>query len=218
MNHNKTRLMTISGATLALVIASTASVAAFGPRDDDDRGHRAGKGRIGAEFKGRMERGMADRGAMRAKMGAGIRGAFDDFERRETTVQTADGTTTHRVEQGHVEDTADGSLAFTLGSGESVSVSVDDDTEIVAFSEQTVERGRWSRERLVPSEVELGEVEVGTEIVVWSDSEDGADFAAERIVVKPAVDEDVDADDATEADADATEDATATEDASATDA
>jgi hypothetical protein len=126
--------------------------------------------------------------------------------------------TTRRVEQGQAEDAADGSLAFTLGSGESVSVSVDDDTQIVALSEQTVERGLRSRERLVPSEIELSDIAVGTEIVVWSDSEDGADFAAERIVVKPALDGDVDADDTTEADADATEEASATEDATATDA
>ena len=51
---------------------------------------------------------------------------------------------------------------------------------------------------MAASEIEADEVVTGTEVLVWSDSEDGLDFVASRVVVQPA-DEEADAD-ATEAD------------------
>ena len=126
----------------------------------------------------------------------------DDFERREVTLQTADGTTVQRTEQGTVDSASDASLTFSLASGESVTVTIDDDTDAVAFSEQEVTSRRGlSRTRLAPAEVEIGDIEAGAEIVVWSDSEDGAEFVAQRIVIQPepAADdvEDMDAEEAT---------------------
>jgi hypothetical protein len=192
MQHNKTRLTAVSAATLALIVAGTATVAAH----PGDRGGRGGERGFGAG-KAQAERGfgagqgmMGDRGALRGALRGGLRGAAEDFQRRETTIQTADGTTTHRVEQGTVDSTADSGLEFSLASGEIVSVVLDADTQAVAFSGQTVENRRGiSRERMVPMEIEIGAIEAGSEVIVWSGSEDGGDFVADRIVVRPDVEE-----------------------------
>lgn len=186
MKKDKTRLLAVSGATLALVVGATAAVAAH---PGDDQGRRG----FGGGF-GQLERGMfRDRGALR-----GLGGGFGDFERREVTVQTADGMTSDRVEQGTVTAATDTSLEFTLGSGEAVTVVVDTDTQAIEFSEQTVEGRRgFTRERMVPAEIETSGIEAGTEVVVWSDSEDGADYIAQRVVVQPVASE---ADASTEAD------------------
>ncbi len=189
MQMNRNRLALVSGTTLALVIASTASVAAFGPRDDD-RGSGPGD-----RLEHRMDGmgGMGGPGAMRGQLrdglGAWMGGAPDDFERREVTLQTADGISSRRVEQGVVDAATDASLTFTLGSGEAVSVTLGDDTQVVAFSEQTIERRGWSRQRMVPTEVTPADIEMGAQVMVWSESEDGADFVAQRIVIQPAADE-----------------------------
>jgi hypothetical protein len=213
MRTNKTRLMAISGTTLALVVATTGAVSARpGDRFEDDG---ARKGRVGAELNQRFGEGRGDRGANRGGMfqrGA-IRGAQDDFERRETTIQTADGTTSHRVEQGTLDGASDTGLEFTLTSGETVTVTIDADTQAVAFSEESVENRRgFSHDRMVPTEVEVGDIPAGSEIVVWSGSEDGGDFVADRVVVQPDVEEATDVEAEAEAvDADAATVAPATD-------
>jgi len=185
MHNNTTRTTVVVGATMALVLAGTAAVAAH-PGDRDDRGMQRGKAGIGALQGGGMPgaRGLG-----------GMRGALEEFERREVTLQTADGTTTRRVEQGTVDSTAADALTFSLANGEAVTVAIDDDTEAVAFEEQemTTRRG-WSRTRMAPTEVETTDIEAGAEIVVWSDSEDGAEFVASRIAIQPAEAEEAEAD------------------------
>jgi hypothetical protein len=176
MHRNTTRTTAVIGATMALVLAGTAAVAAH-PGDRDDRGMQRGKAGIGAMGGGMMPgaRGLG-----------GMRGALEDFERREVTLQTADGVTIRRVEQGTVDSVAADSLTFSLASGEAVTVVVDDDTQAVAFEEQEVTTRRgWSRTRMAPTEVETADIEAGAEIVVWSDAEDGADFVASRIAIQP---------------------------------
>ncbi len=179
MHSHKTRLTAISGATLALVLAATASVAASGPRDDD---HGFGPGQRG------MERGMGEWG----QMGMGPRGSMggdpSGFERREVTLQTAAAVSVQRVENAVVDTVGDTSLDFSLGSGEAVSVTVDDTTQVMAYEESTVERGGWSRQRLMPTEITLADIAAGSSVVVWSDSEDGSAFVAQRIMVQPAAD------------------------------
>ena len=54
----------------------------------------------------------------------GMRGALDELERREVTLQTADGTTTQRLEQGTVDDAAADALAFSLASGEAAAAGL----------------------------------------------------------------------------------------------
>jgi hypothetical protein len=190
MNKHTTRATAIVGTTMALVIAGTAAVAAGGPRERDDiRGFggqsMAGKAGMGGMRGGPGMGGFGIGGDL--GMGGGLRGLDADVERTEHTVQTIDGTTTVRVEQGTLESAADTSLSFSLAGGEGVTVVVDEDTDVVAFEEQEVMGNRgWARTRLVPSEVEVDELEAGAEIIVWSSAEDEADFVASRVVVKPA--------------------------------
>jgi hypothetical protein len=206
MSKNTIRATVIVGTTMALVIAGTAAVAAAGPRDRDD-------------FRGFGDMQM---GGMRGDfgMGGGLRGLGSDVERTERTVQTADGTVSARVEQGVVDTAGDASLSFTLGSGEAVTVVIDEDTQVAAFEEEEVlGRRGWSRTRLAATEIEPIDIEAGAEVIVWSDSEDDADFVASRVVVKPA---DMDEADAEDADADDTDaaapEADTSEDAAAPDA
>ncbi len=197
MQTNKMRLTVIAGATLALVIAGTASVAASGPRDND-RGFGPGIGR-----------GMDEFGPMRLGPGGYMGADPAGFERREVTLQTADGITVDRVENGVVDAVADTSLGFSLGSGEAVTVSIDDSTQIVAVNEETVQRRGWNRQMMVPTEITAADIAVGANVIVWSTSEDGTQFLAERIVVEPATAA------TTDETAPATEDVPATTDAEA---
>jgi len=190
MQNRNTRILALASATLALVIASTAAVAAHGPRDDDGFGRGGGTGMLGWQ-------GDLEMPGLRSRLGLGIRGAIEDIERQETTIQTADGVTSYRVERGVADVVSDAGIDFTLASGEAVSVGIDDDTAVIAFEEQTVTRRGWSRARLAPMAVEPGDIEAGSEIIVWSSSEDGAAFLASRVVIQPALDatEDVEAGD-----------------------
>jgi len=180
MQNRNTRILALASATLALVIASTAAVAAHGPRDDDGFGRGGG---MGMGWQGDLEMP-----GLRSRLGLGIRGAIEDIERQETTIQTADGVTSYRVERGVADVVSDAGIDFTLASGETVSVGIDDDTAVIAFEEQTVTRRGWSRAHLAPTAVEPGDVGAGSEIIVWSSSEDGADFVASRVVIQPVQD------------------------------
>lgn len=202
MYKNSTRFTAVVGTTLALAIAGTAAVAAAGPRDREDARGFGGWGMAGM---GPMDDGPR-MGGMR--IGVGLRGLDADVERAQRTVQTVDGTTVTRVEQGVVEAADASSLSFTLASGEAVTVVIDDDTDAMAYEEQEVTSRRgWTRTRLAPTEVELTDIEAGAEVVVWSEAEDDAAFVASRIVIRP--------DEATDEDSAVTEDAEAAETADA---
>jgi hypothetical protein len=215
MQNRNTRLLAITGATLALVIASTAAVAAHGPRDDaPGHGRGGGMGMQGMQgWQGDMEMP-----GLRGGLGLGFGGALEDFERHETTIQTADGSTSYRVERGVVDVMSDAGLDFTLASGEAVSVGIDDETAVIAFEEQTVTMRGWSRERVAPDLVEPGDIEAGSEIIVWSSSEDGGAFLASRIVIQPTVDATEDADEGDVEDTGEAVDETDAEAAATTDA
>ena len=208
MSNRKIRLTTAVGATMALVMVGTAAVAAAGPRDDG-RGFGPGKAGMGEMRGGQGMRGIGP-----------MRGALEDFERRETTIQTEDGTSSFRVEQGLVESVSDASLDFTLGSGEAVTVVIDEDTEMVAFEETTVTRRGRNRERMAPTQIEATDLDAGAEIVVWSESEDGGEFVAERVVLRPITEEMTeDGSEVTDAEVEDSADADpATEEAATTDA
>lgn len=222
MNKHTTRATAVVGTTMALVIAGSAAVAAAGPRDrDDDRGFR------GQDFAGKADmggmRGGLGMGGMRGgpDMGGGLRGLDADFERTERSVQTADGTTTVRMEQGVVDTAVADSLSFSLASGEAVTVVIDEDTRVVTFEEQEVASRRGlTRTRMAATEVEAGDITAGAEVVVTSDAENDAEFVASRIVIKPAEVEDAEAEavDADEAVAETEAVAESTEDAATTDA
>jgi hypothetical protein len=236
MQTSRIRLIAISGATLALVIASTASVAAHPGGQDDQRGFgRASEGRMEhgksmqgrsqdggrAMFDKRAEMGAALGGAMRAEMGGAMadamrgfmrgdmadamrggmggamRGGFQDrmdqFVRTETTFEAEDGLVTKRVDHGTVDSASEAGLDYSLSTGETASVVTDEDTSVITVSEQTVEVGRrgFNRDRMVSEEIALTDIESGAEIAVWAESQEDGTFLAQRIVVHPAADADV---------------------------
>ena len=216
MKKNTTRATVVIGATMALVMAGTAVVsAAPGQRDDRRMPGGQGKAGIGAQMGGKMMPGA--RGGLRGGPG-GLRGLAEDVERSERTLQTADGVTVMRVEQGAVDSAAPDSLTFSLGSGESVTVVIDDDTQVVGYEETERTVRGWSRIVQAPTEIDAADIEAGVDVFVWSGSEDGEDFVASRIVVQPVDEAEAEADETEEAEADETGEETVTDDAAATDA
>lgn len=194
--NKTTRLTAIASTTMALALAGTAVVSAH-PGDRNDRGQgrwddEAGLGRGMTGLMGGMHGGMGRFGGM-----------LDDVERQELTLQTADGTSTYRMEQGVVESAAADSLTFTLGSGESVTVALDEETGVIGFEEQELTMRGWSRTRQVPTEIDAAAIEAGAEVVVWSDAMDGASFVASRVIVEPT-DQTADVDDTAAMDDDST--------------
>jgi hypothetical protein len=192
--------MAISGATLALVVAGTAVVTAN--HDSDQRGF--GRDRAGAQLQ---RGGGGFGGGMRGGFGPSMRGGFggmmDSFVRRETTVdQGEDGIVTRRVDNGIVASASDSGLDYTLQTGESATVTIDEDTQAYAFSERTESNEDQCRRcfrgpRLIPTEITVAAIEAGSDVVVWSESQDDGSFLAQRIVVRPTVDEATEAVDAT---------------------
>jgi hypothetical protein len=116
---------------MALVLAGTASVAAR-PGDGDDPFGFGGGGlreRIGL-------RGLA-------------RGMWDGLVRSETTYQTDEGgLVTQRIDNGILSVAAEDSVDYTLATGESATATVDEDTNVIAFTTESVDFGRgFHRER-----------------------------------------------------------------------
>ena len=233
MKTSRTRFAAISAATLALIIASTASVAARpgdrgGPFGDCDQGAMGdcgmsfgdgfGPGAMGEPGWGRMG-GLGQRGDLRGQVWGMLDGAADGFVRHEMTYQTEDALVIRRTDQGTVVSTADAVVEYTLATGEAASVSTDEDTQVVAFTTETVEVGRsgFTRERMVPQAITLADIAAGSEVVVWAQSQDEGTFLAERIVVRPAADAATDDSEVTEADtaADAEAEAEVVDDAAA---
>lgn len=178
MHTSRTRLMAISGTALAIVLASTAVVTANHGRDDA----RA------FGFGPRMEGPSRDRGEGRLRLrGMGLRGAPAGLVRSETTFQSGDGFVTQRVDNGTVSVASDGSLDYDLANGEVATVSVDDQTSVVGFTRQTIERRGWTRDRWAPQAVALADVTAGSEVTVWSRSQDDGSYLAQRIVVRPTI-------------------------------
>jgi hypothetical protein len=177
--------MAISAATMALIVAGSATVAAH-PRDRDDR-FGVGQGRIWAPG----QQGYDLRGEVWAGLGARLGMAFDGFVRRETTYQTDDGMVTQRVDSGTVSSVSEAAIGYSLANGEVASVGTDEDTQVISVSEQTVEVGRrgFSRQRLVPESIGLGDITAGSEVVVWAESGDDGTFLAQRIVIQPVTDD-----------------------------
>ena len=131
--------------------------------------------------------------------------AVDGFVREEMTFQTDSGLVTRRTDQGTVDSVGEASVEYTLATGETASVTTDDNTEILTASTETVELGNSgrTRDRLVPQAVALTDVAAGAQIVVWAEFQADGSFLAQRIVVRPADETTADGttDDATSGDA-----------------
>ena len=120
-----------------------------------------------------------------------LRGGWDGLVRTETTYQTdADGFVTRRIDNGTLSAATDTSLDYTLATDEAASVTIDEDTEVIAFTTESVDFGRgFQRERLMGESIAATEIPAGSQIVVWADSQEDGSFLAQRIVVQPAEDE-----------------------------
>jgi hypothetical protein len=194
MQTSRTRLIAVAATTLTLVASAGAAVAAN--HDDDDELFGFGGERLRPleqrfrPFEQRLDRRSDARLGVRGL----VAGAFDGLVRSETTFQTDDGIVTRRVDNGAVSSTSDDGLEYSLATGEVASVRTDDDTQVIAFSEESVDFGRgFSRTRLVPEAIAIGDIAAGSEVVVWALAQEDGSFLAERIVVRPATDDTADA-------------------------
>jgi hypothetical protein len=204
MQTSRTRLALTSVATLALVMAGTAAVSAH-PRDGEDPFGGRGQGRMGPGMDdtggldlGRMGPGMDDMGGLGLGLGR-LGGLFDedgDLVRQETVYQTAEGTVTQRVDLGTVTTTGEASLDYSLATGEAASVTTDDATQVISFSTESVDLGRFERQRMAAEEVALADIPAGAEVVVWAGSQADGTYLAQRIVVRPVADATTDSGDA----------------------
>lgn len=190
MQTSRTRITTISAATVALVLAGTLAASAHpGDRDEFPGMGRMGIGGPGCDDMG--GRGWDDMGGLGMGRGGRLGGllgdAADSLVRRVTTYQADDGIVTQRVDQGTVSAASETSLDYALATGETASVATNADTQIVSFSVESVELGNsgLTRERLMPQTVALTEIPSGATVVVWAESQADGTFLAQRIVVRP---------------------------------
>jgi hypothetical protein len=174
---------------MALVLAGTASVAARPGDRDDPFGFGGGVLRERIGF-----RGLAS-------------GMWDGLVRSETTYQTDDGDlVTQRVDNGILSVAAEGSVDYTLATGESATAIVDEDTNVIAFTTESVDFGRgFHRQRLVGESIAVTDIAAGSQIAVWAESQEDGSYLADRIIVQPSADE---ADESADEDGAATEDTT----------
>lgn len=195
-----------TGATLALVMAGTVVASAHGARDEGPFGFGDGPGR----GPGRAElRAFGPFGGV--GLGLGLDG--DGVVRTESIVDLGEaGFLTRRVESGTVTAAGEADLSYTLANGEAVSVTTDEDTEILALTEVSEDEdgGLLRRRAMTLDEATLADIPADAEVVVWSEAGESGTFVAQRIVVQPS------ADAASDDDAAATEEAPAEVDPSAT--
>jgi hypothetical protein len=189
MNTHRTRLAVITGTALALVLGGASIVGAQTPGmafgGDPGFGAMHGRGFGGGMGDGGFGgRGFGDRG----DRGARILERVDGLVRQELTTVDDDGAVTvQRVEHGTVSAVAEGSISITLPTGEAVTIVTDDDTDAYGWD---------TDDRPMREEIELTAIVAGDDVMVWSLSEDGAGFVAERVAVLPAeTDDDTDATD-----------------------
>lgn len=197
MQTSRTRLAAASAATMALLIAGTAAVSAHPGDREDFPGNGQGMGRMdgaGWHMDDPLEWGGDMGGLGLGRMGrlGGLMGAVDgDVVRHETVIQTEEGTVTQRTDLGTVAMAGEASLDYALATGETATVLTDEDTEVISVALQTLELGNSgrTRDRLVPETVALADIPAGAEVVVWAESQADGSFLAQRILLRPAVDE-----------------------------
>lgn len=180
MKTTKRRLAGLATGILALSVAGAGIVAAhdqgMGMGPDGGRGFGPGQAEM---HGGRGGRGMGPGGfgigeALRDQLGAEL----GTFVRTESLFLAEDGTLTiARQERGTVTAVADGTLTYTLASGESVTVTTDAATETIAFS----------AERPYRDPVETAVVAVGDVVLVGSTSTADGSFLAHHVRILPPV-------------------------------
>ena len=81
-------------------------------------------------------------------------------------------------------------LSYTLANGEAATVSIDEDTEILALTEvsEDDDGGLLRRRMMSLDQASLADIPADAEVVVWSEAGDAGTFVAQRIIVEPSVD------------------------------
>jgi hypothetical protein len=177
MQITRTRGLAAAAASLAFVMAGTASVAAH--PGDEEGPFGFGRGDRGGLFRDRLEmRGL-------------VRGAWDGLVRSETTYQTDEGAlVTQRIDNGTLSVATETSVDYTLATDEAATVALDEETQVIGFTTESVDFGRgFERQRMVGESIAVTDIAAGSEIVVWASSQEDGSFLAQRIVVRPTVEE-----------------------------
>lgn len=177
MQITRTRGLAAAAASLALVMAGTASVAA--QPGDEEGPFGFGRGDRGGLFRDRLElRGL-------------VRGAWDGLVRSETTYQTDEGSlVTQRIDSGTLSTATETSVDYTLATDEAATVALDEETQVIGFTTESVDFGRgFERQRMVGESIAVTDITAGSEIIVWASSQEDGSFLAQRIVVRPTVEE-----------------------------
>jgi hypothetical protein len=185
MDITRRHTLAVTGATLALVMASTAVVAANGGVDD-----RGGRG-FGSDRPGGLMRGDGPGfPGLGGRLGPGLGLGVDGLVRSETTVDLGEaGFLTRRIDDGTVTSASDAELTYTLATGESATVSADEDTEVLAVSEASEDDSGMFRRRMVSlDEIALADIPADSDVIVWSEAGEGGAFVAQRVIVRQAED------------------------------
>jgi hypothetical protein len=184
MDITRRHTLAVTGATLALVIAGTAAVAAHGGRGD--RPERAFGDGIGRGIM-RAELGFPGLGG---RLGPGFGLGADGVVRSETTVDLGEaGFLTRRVDDGTVTSASDTELTYTLATGETATVSADEDTEVLAVSEVAEDDAPGMlRRAMTLDEIALADIPADADVIVWSEAGESGEFVAQRVIVQPAED------------------------------
>jgi hypothetical protein len=186
MNVPRRLPLAATGAAVALVMAGTVVAAAHGPGGDRQSGFGDGPGRGAARAE---LRGFGPFGPFGDRLGLGL--DADGVVRNETIVDLGEaGFLTRRVDSGTVTGAGETELSYTLATGETATVTTDEDTEILALTEvsQDDDGGLLRRRMLTLDEVTLADIPADAEIVVWSEAGEAGTFVAQRIIVQPAAD------------------------------
>jgi hypothetical protein len=185
MDITRRHTLAVTGATLALVMAGTAVVAAHG--GGADRGDRAFGGDGRGILRGELGRGFPGLGG---RLGPGFGLGDDGLVRNETIVDLGEaGFLTRRVDDGTVTSASDTELTYTLATGETATVSADEDTEVLAVSEVSEDDDPGIlRRAMTLDEIALADIRADADVIVWSEAGESGDFVAQRVIVRPTED------------------------------
>ena len=92
------------------------------------------------------------------------------------------GFLTRRVDDGTVTSASDTELTYTLATGETATVSADEDTEVLAVTEVNEDDDPGIlRRAMTLDEIALADIPADADVVVWSEAGESGDFVAQRV-------------------------------------
>jgi hypothetical protein len=184
MNVSRRVPLAVTGATMALVMAGTVVASGHGP--GEDRPFLFGDGPARGAARAGMP-GFGPFGPLDHRLGLGL--VEDGIVRSESILDLGEaGFLTRRVDSGTVTGTGESELSYTLANGEAATVSIDEDTEILALTEvsEDDDDGLLRRRMMSLDEASLADIPADAEVVVWSEAGDAGTFVAQRVIVEPS--------------------------------